>query len=89
MKCFELRMLYSSCETFGSALSEVLDERCLTYLTGGVDDLGSVVLALDLDHLTEGVLDGGVVALDEVAIDELDGQGALACEDELVVCSRA
>lgn len=45
----------------------------MSYLTGGVDDLGGIVLALEFDDLAEGVLDGGVVALDEVAIDKLHG----------------
>jgi len=47
-------------------------------LAGRVDYLGDVVLALHADGLGEGVLDGGIVALDEVAVDKLDRQGGLA-----------
>jgi hypothetical protein len=44
------------------------------YLTRGIDDLGREVLGLVADDFAEGVFDGGVVALDEVTIDELDGK---------------
>jgi len=50
----------------------------VTYLASSVDDLSRVVLTLEPDHLAEGVFDGGVVAFDKVAVDELYGQGALA-----------
>lgn len=43
-----------------------------TYLAGGVDDLSGELLAFVLDDLAEGVLNCRVVALDEVAVDELD-----------------
>ena len=49
-----------------------------TYLAGGVDDLGRIVLALEPDDLAEGVLYRGVVAFDEVAIDELNGERRFA-----------
>ena len=49
------------------------------YLAGSIDNLGRVVLRLVADHFAEGVFDGGVVALDEVAVDELDGERRLAC----------
>jgi hypothetical protein len=51
----------------------------LAYLSSGIYDLGGIVLTLDPDHLAEGVLDGGVVALDKVAIDELYGKRGFAC----------
>jgi hypothetical protein len=42
-----------------------------THLASCIDDLGGVLLALVLDDLTEGVFDGGVVALYEMAVHEL------------------
>lgn len=45
------------------------------YLPCRVYDLRRKVLALVFDHATERVLDGGVVALDEVAVHKLHGQG--------------
>lgn len=44
------------------------------YLSSGVDDLGRIVLATMLDNPAECVLNGRVVALDEVMFDELNGQ---------------
>ena len=46
-----------------------------TYLSSGVNDLSRVLLALVLDNFAEGVLNGRIVALNKVAIDELNGQG--------------
>ena len=54
-------------------------EENLVYLACSVDDLRCKVLALVPDDFAERVLNGGVVALDEVAIDELDRQARLAC----------
>lgn len=54
-------------------------DRSASYLTGSIDNLGGVVLALVSDHLAEGVLNGRVVALDEVAVDELDCERGFAC----------
>lgn len=48
-----------------------------TYLSGRVDNLSRELLALVLDHFAERVLDGGIVALDEMAVDELDRQTGL------------
>jgi len=45
-----------------------------TYLTGGIDNLRRVILTLKPYHFAERVLDCGIVALDEMAIDELDCQ---------------
>lgn len=81
MKCFELRMLYSSC--FGRSVSVSTGCGCdcekrssprKPYLSRGIDDLRDVILALILDRLAEGVLDRGVVAVDEVTIDELHSE---------------
>lgn len=49
-------------------------------LPGGVDDLDGEVLVAVPDDFAEGILDGGVVGVDEVAIDVLDGERALAWE---------
>jgi hypothetical protein len=49
------------------------------YLAGGIDDLGRKVLVLISNHLAERVLDGGIVAVDKVAIDKLHRQTRLAC----------
>jgi hypothetical protein len=46
----------------------------VTYLAGGVDDFGGEGLATVDDLMREGVLDGWVVALDEVALAVLDGE---------------
>lgn len=43
-------------------------------LAGGVDDLGRELLALVLDDLGKGVLDGGVVGFHKVAIHKLHRQ---------------
>jgi hypothetical protein len=48
------------------------------YLSCGVDDLGCKVLILVLDDLAECVLNRWIVALDKVAIYELDGEGGFA-----------
>ena len=45
-----------------------------------VDDLRGKVLALPFDDAAEGVLDGRVVALDKVPVDELHRQGGFAWE---------
>ena len=50
----------------------------IIHLTGRINNLRSKLLALILDELAEGVLDGRVVALDEVAVDELHREGRLA-----------
>ena len=107
MKCFEFKMLYSSCVgycTVSSTFSfssfcccslvphwfsrlEKNDSKLLpcnarvgkqTHLSSGIDDLGRKFLVLKLDDLGEGVLDGGIVALDKVPVDELDREGGFA-----------
>lgn len=50
-----------------------------TYLTGRVNNLGGEIAALKPDHLAESVLYGRIIALDEVAVDELDGERTFAC----------
>ena len=52
--------------------------RAKTYLAGGVDDVTVVVDALVVDGLVEDALDGGVVGLDKVVLDELNHERGLA-----------
>lgn len=47
-------------------------------LPRGVDDLDGEVRVTVADQLAEGVLDGGVVGVDEVAVDVLDREGGFA-----------
>lgn len=47
-------------------------------LAGRIDNLQRVVLVLNLHFLAKRVLDGGVIALDEVVIDVAHGQRRLA-----------
>ena len=55
-----------------------LAKKIVPYLTSSVDNLRRKVLALVPDDFAECVLDCRVVALDEVAVDELHGQTRLA-----------
>lgn len=47
-------------------------------LAGSVDDLGREILVLIPDDFAEGILDGWIVALHEVTVDELDSQTRFA-----------
>lgn len=47
-------------------------------LSRGVDDLDAEVLVAVADYFAEGVFDGGVVGVYEVAVDELDCEGGFA-----------
>lgn len=49
-------------------------------LAGGIDNFSSIVLTLKSNDLAKGILDGGIVALDEVAVDELHRQRRFACK---------
>lgn len=42
------------------------------YSSGSIENLKHVLVIVDLDELTVGVLDGGIVLLDEDTLDELD-----------------
>lgn len=61
-------------------MSKVRPSTLSTHLTCGVYDLGSEVLLLVADDLAERVLDCGIVALDEVAVDITNCEGGFACE---------
>lgn len=50
----------------------------LSYLPRSVDDLRRKFLSFVFDHLAKGILDGGVVTLDEVSIDELNRERRFA-----------
>jgi hypothetical protein len=54
------------------------EKRSQSYLSGGIDNLGRKVLALVPYNLAESILDGGVIALDEVAVDKLHRQTRFA-----------
>ena len=47
-------------------------------LSGGVQDVEETRLAIDDDLLPVAVLDGGVVLVHKMVLDQLDGQGGLA-----------
>ena len=49
-----------------------------SYLSRGIYDLGRIVLALVPYHLTKRILDSRIIALDEVTINELHCERALA-----------
>lgn len=49
------------------------------YLTSGVDNFSRKLLVLIPDHFAESILDGRVVAVDEMPVDELHRQTRLAC----------
>ena len=51
-------------------------------MTGGVDDVTVVVDALVVDGLVEDTLDGGIVGLDEVVLDELNDERGLPCRGD-------
>jgi len=55
-------------------------EDAVLVLPGGVDDLYGEVMVSVADDLAEGVFDGWVVGVYEVAVDVLDCEGAFACE---------
>ena len=54
------------------------NENRFAHRASGVEDLEHALLAVDLDLLPVGVLDGGVVLLHEYPLDKLDCQGRLA-----------
>ena len=54
------------------------DNDCVTHRAGGVEYLEHALLAVHLDLLPVGVLDGGVVLLHEDPLHELHRQGGLA-----------
>lgn len=64
-----------------AALTGAGTQENLTYLASSIDNLRRKVLVLPLDHLAEGILDGRVVAVNEVTVDELHRHTRLACAD--------
>ena len=63
-------------------------QDCVLVLARRVNDLCGEVLIPIANDFAKGVLDGGVVGVDEVAVDILDGERALACarEGRLALC---
>ena len=53
-------------------------KNAVLILAGRVDNLQRIVLVLNLDFFAESVLDGGVVALDEVIVDVAHREGGFA-----------
>ncbi len=80
--CLLLRIVYSSWEREGWfwARADRNDGDSKTYLPSGVDDVTVIVDALVVDSLVEDVLDGRVVGLDEVVLDELNNERGLPWE---------
>lgn len=90
MKCFELRMEYSSCPQQISQASHAGLTRArhvisqdgkshLTYLASGINDLRGIFLPLVLNDFTECIFDSRVVTLHKVSIDKLHSEGRFAC----------
>jgi hypothetical protein len=81
IKCLEFKILYSSYTqtSIRPCVSWLLHTEpwglWWTDLPSSVDNLGQVFLALVPDRLAECVLNCGIVAVDKVAVDELDRQG--------------
>jgi hypothetical protein len=77
MKCFELRMLYSSYiairrveELHRSTIYEIL--LFSAYLACGVDNFRGIFLALEFNDFAEGVFNSGIITFYKVPINELD-----------------
>lgn len=56
-------------------------EKGQMYLASSIDNLGRKFLILVFDHLAKRVLDGRIVAVYEVTVDELNRQTRLACPE--------
>lgn len=71
MKCFEFKILYSSC--FGAvSYAKAPRRRRDAYLSSSIYNLSGVVLAIVFDNSTESILNCGVVALHEMMLDKAD-----------------
>lgn len=77
MKCLEFKMLYSSC-ALGEHRHEY-GEIGSTNLASSIDNFSGKILALILYRFTECILDRWIVAVDEVAIDELNRKRGFTC----------
>lgn len=76
MKCFELRILYSSLTT-PNRISHVwcgMGSLMSTHLASGIYDLSCELLPFKLDDFAESIFNGRVITLNEVPIDELNRQ---------------
>ncbi len=82
MACFELRMVYSSwwpARRRRELVVRALEARVKTHLTGSINDVTIIVDTLVVDGLVEHTLNGRVVGLDEVVLDELNDKRRLPC----------
>lgn len=72
IKCFEFKILYSSCRpgVNKSGISRWQRER--SYLPSSIYDLSRVVLSVVLDNPAECILNCGVIAFNEVMLNEAD-----------------
>jgi hypothetical protein len=73
MKCFEFKILYSSCpesQINGARRLKQLNGLSPAYLACSVDDLCREILPLVFDDATKCVLDRRIIALYEVMIHE-------------------
>lgn len=59
-----------------SLISTIYRKRATdrSYLASSINNLSCVLLSLELDNLAEGILNGGIITLDEMPIDELHGE---------------
>lgn len=55
-----------------------MHDPAMSYLSGRIDNLRCEILAIVLDDAAEGVLNGGIITLYEVALDEADRERRLA-----------
>lgn len=81
MKCFEFKILYSSCNKERESSQQVAytgHVKGVSYLSCGIYDLGCIVLAVVLDNPAEGILDCGVVAFHEMLFNKANRERRLA-----------
>lgn len=57
----------------------IINSAQASYLSSGIDDLSSILLAFVLDHSREGVFDSRIVRFDKVILDKLYCERGLSC----------
>jgi hypothetical protein len=67
-------------EEFGVSSANGLDHGSdrISYLSCSVDNLSCIILTIVLNNPAEGILDGRIVAFDEVVFDKTDREGRFA-----------
>lgn len=78
IKCFEFKILYSSCRPGVSEKGDPSLEAKGPYLPSGIYDLGRVVLPIVLDDPAEGILNCRVIAFNEVMLNEANRERRFA-----------